>query len=171
MAATPLATVLCALPSLPSEELHKVSTKVKALLALRGGRTGKEDEINLTSSPFDYILEGIKFELRKRGLIKTNGFIPKQYWPKNYEQSVKELQSLLEGQFPYPPEQAILNLLGRLCAEALAVYLEPVIPISSSALMSNIHKVPTALDQMLPGYLQAGLLFVVLDRGNRLNRD
>lgn len=167
--AAALATVLNILPSLPTTELNKIKSKIGALLSLREGTEKNSiDTLCLTDSPFDYILEGIVFELRKRGLLTSKGFIPRQYWPKNYDSTAKEIRILLESQFPHPLPQPQLVLLGRICAEALASYLEPVVPISPSSLMSNVHKIPTAIDQILPGYLQAGLLFIVLERSVQL---
>ena len=170
MAATPLASVLQTLPSLPSKELEAIKQKVQALLSLRGGCDTTEepdDSYDLAAPPFDYIFDGICYELRRRGLIKQNGFIPKTRWPKNFSKSSKEMREFLETQFSEPLSPAQLTLLGRLSAEALASYLEHVVPISPTTLMSNLDKIPTALEQMLPGYLRAGLLFMIFERSDR----
>lgn len=164
-----LATVLQELPTLSNEALREVRNRTQALLSLSTdaapstpskGRKGSAS----AGGSLDYIYEGICFELRRRGLLKTKG-IPQALWPKGYVNASNEIQEFFSLQFSAPllvPQQL---LLGRLAIEALANWLEEVdIPVGVSTLMQNVPKIPLALERSLPGYLGSGLLLVLLER-------
>lgn len=157
-----LATVLQTLPSLSADSLREVKNKTQALLSL-GGSAIQQETAKALDPVTDYIYDGICYELRRRGLL-GKGYVSKDRLPKNFAQASKEVRSFLESFFKEPLLQPQLVLLGRLAAEALAEHLGTFMPIGPSALFKNVAEIPTALDHMLPDYLQSGLILFMLDR-------
>ena len=162
MTATSIDAVLSCLPKLSASDLLKVKNKAQALLSLSGGAfAASADE----EPAIDYLLEGIFHELHRRGLLRKDGRIPAKAWPSGYRTKAANTRALLEENIGKPLSEKEKLQLGRVAAEVLARYLQHKAPISANVLMSNVDKIPQALDAALPGYLQSGLLIVVLKRG------
>lgn len=159
----PLSTVLQALPGLSSEALTEVRNKATALLSLGGGATSTKDR----ADGVDYILEGIYYELRSRGIIGQLTRLPEREWPSTYKAKSKEVREFFESKFPTPLTTPKLMLLGRLIADAIArsITNNPNnIPLSIKTMMLRVDQAPSALNETLPDYLGAGMLLFVLER-------
>lgn len=156
MALHDLNTVLSCLPKLGPEELQTVRKKVSANLSLCGGATVSAPSFNF-SEP-DYLFDAIKAELRRRGQLKRDGGIAASQVPSAYQSSASEVRQLLK-QHVGDISAREYAALGMAAIRALASYLERGrVPVSAKTLMLNVSKVPLALDDAYPGYLEAGLL-------------
>lgn len=145
-------TLLAQLRALPPDEWATVQAKVTAFHKLGGGPLPAVD----TPPSDDYLLMGIEYELRRRGLLGSR----EKLWgvsPKFHRVSASVRATLEERAGKIAPPQRIA--LGRLCARALADYLDngPA-PISGKLLLDNAHKTMTAVENSFPGYLATGLL-------------
>ena len=153
----PTEDLLRQLRSLPPEDLKQVQLKMSAWGTLQG----KGDTTTaVRGSPRveeDYLLEGVHYELRRRGLLGTEARLYSRVWPPNYVNSSIGVRNHIAANLRLKPVERVL--FGRLAIRALAEYLENGrVPISGRTLMLNIDKTITALDAAYPGYLAAGLL-------------
>lgn len=161
-----LSTILRLLPTLSPADTQQVRAKASALLSLNGGsssgnsgpgRLGK-DFVRHGVVDCDFILRGIVFELRRRGLLGSKVTIYQRFIPASYQQdAVAVRQHLSEHikQLSSTDEEA----LGRLLARSLADYLERgKVPISPRTILANVNKMLVALDAAFPGYLVTGWL-------------
>jgi len=154
---TDLTPILRQLRSLPPEELSVVRAKMGAWNKL-GGNSEVTERAIMPTSDDDYLLEGIHFELRRRGLLGAEFRIPHRLYPTGYVQRSAEVRRLLESKLPRlkPVER---TALGRLAARALADYLTNIhVTITPRVIMSHVGNTPIALDEAYPDYLAAGLL-------------
>lgn len=146
--------VLRTLPSLEPAQLQQLRGKIGALLGLSGVKELPPD-VPVVS---DYLLNGVVYELRRRGLLGSSSGLPHRLRTSEYSRLSADVQKHLD-QNVGPLTVVEATALGQLAVRALASYLERGnIPISPSTLINNISKVPIALDASYPGYLEAGLL-------------
>ena len=155
-----LSTVANILPRLDGSELLKVRDKASALLALT--TTNPSPAAPLNGAHTDYLFEGVVAELRRRGLLGRDKRPNNKSVPVSYATDAHRIRSLLNehvgGRGFSAAEYAFL---GQLAIRCLASYLETHKsdePISCNLLCRKISKVPQALDESYPGYLEAGIL-------------
>lgn len=118
--------------------------------------------------PGDYLLDGIAYELSRRGIAPMSGkSIPTRVLPADYPNQSAETREYLEHLLPaLKPADRVA--LGRIAAYTLAEWLIKVhIPVALRTMTSNVRKMPAALDDAFPGYLSAGLLSMVWRRGEK----
>lgn len=131
----------------------------------------------VTPATSDWLLAGVQGELRRRGLgcqPLTTTFVNK--WAPNAlaeAATVREVLATSERRGIVRLSSRQWEALGRVCVEALARYLtegpKPP-PLSANVLLRNISKVPQALDADFPGYLESGLLLLLVPvRGSTPN--
>lgn len=148
--------LLAKLPGLSADELKQVKARVDALLSLAGAADPAYDD--------DWLTAGLFSELERRGLLSSKA--PRQRLLKSvatkafYTKSA-ELRRLLTDRAGATLNTAELYALGRVAARALADSFYNT-PVALKTLMMNIDKVPAALDAAYPGYLEAGLLRMVI---------
>ncbi len=151
-----LTAVLRALPKLQPAELREIQLKTSASLTLCGKLSAQV--ISDRSVVTDYLLDGVIYELRRRGLLGQSTGLFKRLIPPAYQQASEEVRQHLNERVGIL-KSSETAALGQLSAKALASYLERGhVPISPSTLLNNISKVPVAIDASYPGYLEAGLL-------------
>lgn len=151
-----LNTVLSILPRLAVSELLKVKDKTNASLSLSPPTTTPN---KLREMPVvDYVLEGITFELRRRGLLGRDARVPYNAIPRSYNMASQDIRWWVQDNLGLL-SAAEYVAVGQLLARCLAVYFEKQNQtISASLLCQNVSKIPQALEDSYPGYLKAGLL-------------
>lgn len=153
--------ILSSLPKLTPEELSEVRQRVMALAAVDG-----------VAATDDWLLKGIVHVLADRGLEDT---IPVRFKITNRRQfhgyldkAEKVRNTLLRA---IPDARKLDQLaLGRLLARCLATRIEEFRSVSLNAMLQHVDQALPALDQCFPGYLQAGLLKVLV-RGLKETND
>jgi hypothetical protein len=147
-----LKAILEALPTLTPTAWQQLHDKTGALLALNGhGLTAPE--------PDDYLLEGIYFELRRRGLITQEArFTVLQFKQHRWHTVSANTRKILERHNPHL-SRTDCTALGQLAAKALAGYLSHNnIPVTPGTMLRHAHNMLVALDFAFPGYLMRGKL-------------
>lgn len=157
-----LNVVLKSLATLPSEELKIVAAQTKAHLGLEAA-----SPLPKPTDDNDYLLTGIRYELRRRGLIGPDQQVPPASFPKGYTATSYSVRQNLESHVrPLKgPEQ---TALGRFAVRCLAEWMElRNIHVSPKSMLLNIGNVPTAIDYAYPGYIPSGLLSFCLKLRDR----
>jgi hypothetical protein len=162
MAAATLKQVKELLRQLDGSELDDLLKYIKALRQFGSSKTppAREEE--------DWLLRGITQVLRKRGLVNSTWWPTKEvrkraapHWDENAEQVRRTLLEALPKL-----DRAQLNTLGTKAAEALAVWLDlRRVQLGPRSMLSNVGNIPEAVDASYPGYMEAGLLKMVLNVG------
>ena len=113
----------------------------------------------------DYLLAGIRFELRRRRLLSKDGQIRTRLLTATFHQEFAEVRALLKERLPNVTTDD-LEQFGRLAAEALAAYLESwsKMTVSDRTLTQQVGEIPAAIDRAYPGYLKSGLLCLLIQR-------
>lgn len=107
----------------------------------------------------DWLLPGISAELRRRGLSHPSltrediNRIAPNYWADSLRVRA-DLRTRLSAKLKHGE----LIGLGHIVVRALADYRSPVTPIGVKFLLTNIGKIPEAIEQSFPGYLACGML-------------
>lgn len=161
--------IIAALPRLSAKERGEVQLAIKMLGALDGGPSPAEPTLSE-----DWVLSGIATYLARRGLIPERSGVHDLRRRDAYKQYLSKLPSLMG--FLTKLEQD--NKLGKrhrvtvafLCARSLGDMLERRNYFSVSAMLSQVDKMPEALDLAYPGYIAANLFGFILQRseGNLL---
>lgn len=169
MSATELAAVLRMIPNLTSVEKAQALARLKATsLGVDGGRALAE-----VPDAADWLLEGMYFELRRRGLLGAQERVPArqvQRLAPDWNSAAGAVRKLLAERLRYfgaahSPRYAIMLSLGNVAARALADYLEAgQVPIGLKVLLTNVGKVPQAIDRSFPSYLESGMLHCLVVR-------
>lgn len=158
--------IISTLPRLSAEQLEEVRKRISALQALSGKTAGKIEAAPIQAADeFDYLLEGVLEEIRARGLGPTipGGFrIRKLKSFANYSEKSGRIKELLAKNLGPGIKRAEYRALGLILARSLARSLEVWTEISLDTMLRNIDKIPDALDQAFPGYLNSGLLHMLL---------
>jgi len=149
----PLKAVLDNLPKLSNAELNSVRQRLSFLL----GGEGKAKPVTN-----DWLLEGITSELRRRGLWMKAYPLPQKLMPDGYADKAAFVREyLIKGCGADRLKSVELLVLGQVATGALADYLKRAkTPVSPKTLLSNVDKIPAALDAAFPGYWTAGALSV-----------
>jgi hypothetical protein len=152
--------IIALLPKLDPQELAEVLAASKFVTTL----SSAPKEPNLTS---DWLINGIASHLIGKGLIAAQGAL----WGLKKRDAYKSYLSKLPAvaAFLARLERDQAKTLSRhrpqlavVCAQALADWLERRGIFSVSAMLSQIDKLPEALSEAYPGYVEAGLFGFVL---------
>lgn len=151
-------TLLRQLQALSLTDWKTVQAKMEAYNSL-GAPTYSPYLKNPTkSSPSDsqdYLLEGMRFELKRRGL--TSWRMPPQGSFQAASVAVrKQLEKQLGGSQLTASEKISI---GRMAGLALATLLEQWrVPVTAHSMFKHVNKTLDALDAAFPGYLKADVL-------------
>lgn len=157
--------ILSLIPSLSITEHENVRTALKAsaaFLSQQGPSIEAEQKLET-----DWLFTGLVDYMVGRGVVakrhaelslsRRRSF--KTYQAKRADLS--EYLAALEQQAKTYTRHRVL--LGHLCASSMAILLEQRAIFSVSAMLTQIDKLPEAIDAQFPGYLSAGLFQYVLD--------
>lgn len=162
MGAKELAAILRLLPDLGPGEGDQVIERIKGFAPFNGALTARLTSPS-TDEP-DWLLEGVIFVLRSRGLLGREARPPMRQvlrlapeW-KTLSVSMRELlKARMQGEERLPHVAYVA--LGRTVITALAEYLEMgKVPIGLKTLLQNIDKLPQAIERGFPGYLRARMI-------------
>lgn len=153
--------ILRELPSLPSKDLIEIRNQVSALLSLSG--KPEHDTHN------DWLLDGIIYELERRGLKKI---IPPDFRIKNitsfrnFPEKSNRMQAFLKDTMPVMSRSERV-FVGRMCARALAMHIEKFAPVGLHIMLNLVDRLPAALEEQFPGYIQTGMFRFVVKGARR----
>lgn len=153
-----LKKVLELLPELSKKDLEHVKNRV-AFLSGSGSTPSPED---------DWLLEGLALELKRRGLGSGNLVkVLRLQLPKNYAETSIEMQGFLRRGCPQKEFTRAEKLaLGALAGYVLAEYLLAAkVPVGPRTLVTNVGKIPQALEKSFPGYWSSRLLHFIWNKG------
>ena len=158
-----LDSVLDLLKDLTSPELEIVR---KHAIAYAG--IGPKRRISINEVRQDWILDGILYELQRRGLgdtISGEFFIRNKQSFAGYAEKSERIRRLLEKNVPAEygfPAHFLKTTdklaLGQICAHLLAREVDEFAPISLDTLLRNVGLIPEAFDSAYPGYISNNML-------------
>lgn len=149
----PFEHILSSLPQLSPEELAIVRERVMALSSLDGVRV--ED---------DWLLQGIIAVLGDLGLDDTvplNFRITNRRQFHGYLPKSEKVRAVAERGISNATKLDRLAL-GRLLAKCLAAKIQDFRVVSLNAMLQHVELALSALDECFPGYLQSGLLRILI---------
>ena len=168
MPATTYQQILNGLSLLDRKELEDVRRKAAVLLQLKGGGSPAQSG-SLDNE--DWLLEGIKAELYRRGLLdKASGFrIKGDRSFGSFQTKSEKVRELLEKAAP-DLSLTERHYLGQIAAKQLARYIESwnakdeddKIAVSLTTMLRFVDRVPEAIETYFPGYMGAQLLAVII---------
>jgi hypothetical protein len=157
-----LADILAAVQKLTPAEARHLLNAIKS--------RGIADDIAVaTRQSEDWLLPGLEYELRRRGLLAlphiTLAWITNL--APNYAADSELVCKTLKAGLKKTPTQAELLNLGRVVAKALADYVlnERLVPgrtLGPRALLQHVRDIPTALNRAFPEYLACGMLSAIV---------
>jgi hypothetical protein len=148
-----LDSVLDLLKDLTSPELEIVR---KHAIAYAG--IGPKRRIPINEVREDWILDGILYELQRRGLGDT---IPGEFFIRNkqsfagYAERSERVRKMFDGYFSTTYDRLAF---GRMLAHSLAKKVDEFAPISLDTLLRNVGLIPEAFDSAYPGYISNNML-------------
>jgi hypothetical protein len=152
------------LPSLTADER-------KNLRVALGQFNGSAKSVVATSSVDDWLFEGVLKELSRRGLVyRVKDAADVQRIAPNYEDDAAFVRSTLEKSLKQgmPDFRRIhLSALGCASARCLANYITSwrlQSPLGLKFMLTNTSKTFEAIDKSFPGYLQSGMVSVLVQR-------
>jgi hypothetical protein len=158
---TPLQQIQAMLPRLNAED----SRKLRLLL---DSRFKEKAATNPTvGSQDDWLLPGIKAQLRKRGLNYGN-ISPERLAPNYTKDAVRictQLRKQLRKESRFELKHVHLLVLGGIIAEALIEHLKqtrPNAPTGLKLLLTSVNEIPEAIERSFPGYLASGMVHMLL---------
>lgn len=145
---------------LTQDELEQVR---KMAVAMAG--VGPKKRIPIAEMREDYILDGIMFEIESRGM---GGSIPGEFRLRtkssfnSFVEGSERVRRIFELQAP-KITTAEKIALGRLMARSLSQKVAEFAPITFEIMLRNVRLIPEAFENSFPGYLESGLLTVLVD--------
>jgi hypothetical protein len=145
------------LPELTQEQMADIRRRVRFL---------KEDKSNGVPEQ-DWLLDGILSVLKERGLEPV---LPSPFRIRNsrsfggFETQSDRVRNFLDIAIP---NMNVMEhkILGRLCAIVLAKMLDEwPIEVSLDHMLFHISRIPEALDKSFPGYIESGMLHLLVRR-------
>lgn len=155
------------LPRLSSDDRRKL----RAALDFVDRRNPTGSAVKFEKSSDDWILPGIERELRRRGLFtgSLNRARLARLAP-NYHQDAAEFCTRYRKKLNkiMPLKNVQLIALGHVFARALADYLRETLPaevsVGPQTVLRNVSKIPDAIEASFPGYLQAGMVLLLINK-------
>lgn len=150
-----LQTVLRILPTLSVTELEEVKSKAQAALVLSTppgvpAPAARPDE--------DWLLEGITYVLRSRGLVRGELFAIDG----KVKVALAEVQAALLEAVGRPLKTVEKVALGRVTAEAMADMISTYATLGPRIMLQHIPKALQALENSFPGYLASGMVGLLI---------
>lgn len=143
--------LMTTLPRMTRAQLEDVRRRAAFLLQSRSDQPGVEEE--------DWLLRGIVIELGRRGLDNRPFRIKKATSFANYQTQSENVRELLLQ--AAPGLSAVRRFaLGEVAGYELAGYLR--LEINRDTMLTNISRVPEAIDKAYPGYMASKLLHLVV---------
>lgn len=143
--------IMIGLASLTRTELEAVRNRCSYLLQHeRGGRQVQDD----------WLLAGILHELRRCGIDNRATYRPRKSSASFVPQSAR-VRKLLTDAVPDMSTAECL-LLGEIAASCLASYIARRYELSLASMLGRVSQVPVAIDSSFPGYLESGMLGMVI---------
>lgn len=156
---TPKEQIIGLLPKLNPRELAEVRNAVKML----GQCEAAPEAPDLIS---DWVLSGIITFLIRKGLIAERGAHLEMKRRDAYKTYIRKLPPIISFLAKLQDQAQIGKRqqpqLGFLCATALADLLEKRGYFSVSAMISQIDKLPEALEEAYPGWIGGGLFGMIV---------
>jgi hypothetical protein len=112
----------------------------------------------------DWLLKGIAWEAHRRGklahpdagaFLGTDGY-------KAYKKKAADAKALLLSGFKAPPSGRDLETLGCIAARCLFEHLRYIQGLPVGTVLANVDKIGVAVDAAFPGYVQMGIMSVLL---------
>jgi hypothetical protein len=159
--------LLLKLPKLNTEQLHKVRTRIDALLTMKGEAASSTQSSSDQSASIDlsddWLLDGVLFELEKRKLHTVpKSILVKMPAFKAYKKSAHLVHDFFAQRIKEQSRTGLIAL-GRVAAKAHARYVSSFTEVSLDSLLRNIAQVPRAIERAFPGYVSAGLLDLLIN--------
>jgi hypothetical protein len=112
----------------------------------------------------DWLLQGFLQELKRRNqpAVAVDWRMIRSIAP-NYEVRAQEVRDYFEDNLP-GTSRTELQALGAVLGRALAVYIEPRMPVALRPLLTNVGSTSEALENSFPGYLASGMLPLLIRR-------
>lgn len=162
--------IISMLPKLNPKELGDIAVAVKALCAIDGLKNNVVPQG--TEAADDKLLDAIAQCLIAQGLVDRSSHAAYHLTRRNAYQSYRPKRAEV-GMFIIRLAESLGTRGNRympqicfLCAESLADLLKHRNILSPSTMLSQIDKIPEALDAAFPGYVESGLFgFLLLNAG------
>lgn len=152
--------ILALIPKLRAQDLRDVSAAIKVMETLHGG----SDQPDLIT---DWLLSGIITYLAGAGWISSKGAVWDLRRRKSYQVYKRKLPDVMQYLVSIEKQANTRTRhrpkLAFLCARALVELLEQRNIMSVNAVLTQIDKLPEALNKAFPGYAPAGLFSFVLN--------
>lgn len=156
-----------------SAELNHVLSLLRKLTAQQRRHVvsyiGKLDgEVSIEHGE-DWLLPGIEYELKRRGLLMVP--LTKKrlaQWAPNYTEHSRKLRAGLEAYLHHSRTQLWLLAFGKVCARSLVEYLikdkfsDTPHTVGPQIVFRNMADLPTAIERSFPGYMTSGTLPMVV---------
>lgn len=167
--------VIAALPSLTADQRRNVIKAAKASGGIASDAP-KDDQKKWQKKELtkeqcatldeDWLFEGIYQCLYKRGMLTRSGgrytLINSGGYKKYLEQREAVAEYLADVERQLPTKTRHRPVLARVFAEAMASYLESLRVFGITQMLSQIDKLPAAVEKAFPGYIASGLLSAIL---------
>lgn len=157
-------TILETIPTLDPSQLQKLKGSVTALLSLNGGN-GKSEKSTYQApwgddGDFQLALEVIHDELTGLGISTSTYSKPKV----PYRSKIYGAWQFLDERIP-DLRRVERRALFHTCIRCLIRMLKKQgLPITEIMVLKHLHRLPQALEEGFPGYLEAGMLSKVVRR-------
>jgi len=158
--------IISSLPSLSKADRDRIRQTIDFL-------DGKGKSVVTKGSGEDWLTPGVLYELKRRGMsypalneqrlnsLAPNYIVDAAAIRADMRERLKHAKALTSNQ---RLDQAELIGFGRTAARALADYLQPIRPIGLKFLLTNIAKLPDAIEASFPDYLSSSMLGVLIGR-------
>ena len=158
-------TMLETIPSLDLVQLRELKGRVGALLSLNGeGGKPKESTYHAPrsngrdDSDFQLALEVIHSELKGLGIPVSTYSKPML----SYRSKIEETWQFLDEKVPGLRRVERRSLFHTCVRCLIRILKKQGLPITGTMVLKHLHRIPQALDDGFPGYLQAGMLKKVI---------
>lgn len=157
-------SILDTLPYLNNTQLEEIRKRV-SLNKQRNSASRRVDSLETE----DWIFEGIKTELSRRGVAETLDFVVKKTNSfRNFQTKSERVRRLLEQAAP-GLTLVQRHYLGEIAVFELAKHIESWAPrngekllVSMDTLLWHVDRIPQVLDYCFPGYIESRTLGVIV---------
>lgn len=148
------------------EQLTLLSEKQKSELMARL-RALNVKEVGLgpqSQNHDDWLLAGIAYEAHRRGKIARPDVRLFNHFPTlpAYKKKAVDAKAIILRGFGIKPDSALLDAAGRIVARCLFDHLKNKEPF---VVIASVDRVGEVIEACFPGYMESGLLQVVLQSG------
>lgn len=156
------------LPMLERGELEKVRTRIGALLHLSPSAPDLRTEyVGYAVDKETWVLDCISHVMEGTG-YNSISFLRMSPGISEFRSKLPPLLRMLERADKSKTVQRAILLVGINLLQKNLTQLS--IPVTGRTIMRHVHRIPAVLDVAFPGYVKAGLLGLIITRGNRYVR-